>query len=161
MVLLGDEAQVEAHFSQFGYSANPDTRQVHSLRWTYHRLTNHFGCTRWNSYVTWVMWNLISIRLETMLVFVQDSWTVCAKPTIGSEIILDTPDGTPWWQSSCRSLFWYVSRLCYYWRNLGAWFAQNVPWARKSFWTHPMELLGDLGHVESRFGADTVSVGAW
>jgi hypothetical protein len=42
------------------------------------------------------MWNLISIRLETMLVFVQDSWTVCAKPTIGSEIILDTPDGTPW-----------------------------------------------------------------
>jgi hypothetical protein len=22
----------------------------------------------------------------------------------------------------------------------------------KSFWTHPMELLGDMGHVESRFG---------
>jgi hypothetical protein len=42
------------------------------------------------------MWNLISIRLETMLVFVQDSWTVCAKRTIGSEIVLDTSDGTPW-----------------------------------------------------------------
>jgi hypothetical protein len=27
----------------------------------------------------------------------------------------------------------------------------NVPLAQKSFWTHPMELLGDVGHVESRF----------
>ena len=29
-------------------------------------------------------------------------------------------------------------------------------------WTHPMELLGDMGHVESRFGpfGDSVSVGA-
>jgi hypothetical protein len=25
----------------------------------------------------------------------QDSWTVCTKHTIGSEIILDTPNGTP------------------------------------------------------------------
>ena len=32
----------------------------------------------------------------------------------------------------------------------------------KSFWTHPMELLGDVGLVESRFGpfGDSVSVGA-
>jgi hypothetical protein len=28
----------------------------------------------------------------------------------------------------------------------------NVPQARKSFWTHTMELLGDVGHVESCFG---------
>jgi hypothetical protein len=28
----------------------------------------------------------------------------------------------------------------------------NVPWAQKSFWTHLMELLGDVGHVESYFG---------
>jgi hypothetical protein len=28
----------------------------------------------------------------------------------------------------------------------------NVPLAQKSFWTHPMELLGDVGHVESHFG---------
>ena len=27
-------------------------------------------------------------------------------------------------------------------------FAPNVPWARKLFWTHRMELLGDVGHVE-------------
>jgi hypothetical protein len=25
----------------------------------------------------------------------------------------------------------------------------NVPSAQQSFWTHPMELLGDVGHVES------------
>jgi hypothetical protein len=31
-------------------------------------------------------------------------------------------------------------------------FASNVSQAQKSFWTHTMELLGDLGHVESRFG---------
>jgi hypothetical protein len=31
----------------------------------------------------------------------------------------------------------------------------------ESFWTHLMELLGDVGHVESRFGpfGDSVSVG--
>jgi hypothetical protein len=61
----------------------------------YHRLRNHFGHTGWISYVTWVMWNLISVHLEMVLVFVQDKCTVCTKHTIGSEIILDTPDGTP------------------------------------------------------------------
>ena len=58
MILLGDEAQLEARFGLFGYSTNLDARSVHGLRRTYHRL-------------------------------------------------------------------------------------------RKSFWTHPMELLGDVGHVES------------
>jgi hypothetical protein len=32
------------------------------------------------------------------------------------------------------------------------WFALNKPRARKSFWTHLMELLGDEAHVEARFG---------
>jgi hypothetical protein len=45
--------------------------------------------------VTWVMWNLISVRMEMVLVSVQDRCTACAKCTIGSEIILDTPNGTP------------------------------------------------------------------
>ena len=39
--------------------------------------------------------NLISVCLEIVLVLVQDRCTVCAKRTIGSEIILATPDGTP------------------------------------------------------------------
>jgi hypothetical protein len=40
------------------------------------------------------MWNLVLVRLETVLVSVQDGCTVCAKRTIGSEIILDAPDET-------------------------------------------------------------------
>jgi hypothetical protein len=40
-------------------------------------------------------------------------------------------------------------------------FAQNIPQAQKSFWTHPIEHLGDVGHVESHFGPfrDSVSIG--
>ena len=32
--------------------------------------------------------------------------------------------------------------------------------AQKSFWTHPMVLLGDVGQEESRFGLLGASVGA-
>ena len=35
------------------------------------------------------------IHLEMVLVFVQDRCTVYAKHTIGSDIILDAPNGTP------------------------------------------------------------------
>ena len=49
MVLLGDEAQVLAHFGLFRDCANLDA----------------------------------------------DKCTVCAERTIGSEIVLDAPDGTP------------------------------------------------------------------
>jgi hypothetical protein len=40
------------------------------------------------------MWNFVSVRLEIVLVSVQDRCTVCAKCTIVSEIVLDAPDGT-------------------------------------------------------------------
>ena len=36
-----------------------------------------------------------SVRLEMVLVLVQDRCTVCAKHTVVSEIVLDEPDGTP------------------------------------------------------------------
>ena len=36
-----------------------------------------------------------SVRLEMVLVLVQDRCTVCAKHTIGLDIVLDAPDGTP------------------------------------------------------------------
>ena len=66
--------------------------------------------------VMWVMWNLISIHLFMVLVSVQIWCAVCAKHTIGSEIVLDAP----------------------------------------------VELLGDVGHVESHFDlfGDGLSVGA-
>ena len=35
------------------------------------------------------------VHLEIVLVSVQDRFMVCAKGTIGSEIVLDAPDGTP------------------------------------------------------------------
>ena len=36
-----------------------------------------------------------SVLLEMELVLVQDRCAVCAKRTIGSDIVLDAPDGTP------------------------------------------------------------------
>jgi hypothetical protein len=67
---------------------------MHGLCWTYHRVKNHFGRTQWNSLVTWVIWNLASFHLETLLGPVQDRCMLCSRCTIGSGIILDTPDGT-------------------------------------------------------------------
>jgi hypothetical protein len=46
MVLLGDEAQLEARFGLFGDSVNLHTRYVHGLHRMNHRLRNSFGCTR-------------------------------------------------------------------------------------------------------------------
>jgi hypothetical protein len=43
----------------------------------------------------WVMWNLVSVRLEILLLSVQYRCTVCAERNIGSEIVLDVPDDTP------------------------------------------------------------------
>jgi hypothetical protein len=95
MVLLCDVAQVEARFGLFGDNANLDASPVNGLPKTDHRLKNIFGRTRCDSLVTWVMSNLVSIRLEMVLLSVQDWCTVCAKYTIGSGIALDAPDGTP------------------------------------------------------------------
>ena len=36
-----------------------------------------------------------SVRLEMVLVLVQDRCTVCVKHTIGSDIVLDAPDRPP------------------------------------------------------------------
>ena len=41
--------------------------------------------------MTRVMSNHVSVRLEMVLVSVQDSCMVCAKRTIGSETVLDAP----------------------------------------------------------------------
>jgi hypothetical protein len=46
MVLLGDEAQVEARFSTFADNANLDAILVPGLRQTYHSLRKRIECTR-------------------------------------------------------------------------------------------------------------------
>ena len=61
------------------------------LHRTYHRLENHFGRTRWNSKLTRVLSSHVLVRLEMVLVSVQDRCMVCVKRTIGLEIILEAP----------------------------------------------------------------------
>ena len=41
--------------------------------------------------MTLVLWKLVSVRLEIVLVSVQDRCTVCAKRTIGSDIAFNAP----------------------------------------------------------------------
>ena len=41
--------------------------------------------------MTWVLWNPVSDCLEIVLVSVQDRCTVCAKRTIGLDVVLNTP----------------------------------------------------------------------
>ena len=35
------------------------------------------------------------VRLEIVLIFMQDRCTICVEHTIGLETVLDAPDGTP------------------------------------------------------------------
>ena len=71
--------------------------------------------------------------------------TVCAKRTIGLEIVLD----------HLMELLGDVGHVESCFGLLGA----SVG-AQKSFWTHPMVLLRDVGQVESRFGLLGANVGA-
>jgi hypothetical protein len=44
--------------------------------------------------MTWVMWNLISVSIDTVLVSLQDRFIVSTERTTSLKIILDTNDGT-------------------------------------------------------------------
>jgi hypothetical protein len=72
------------------------------------------------------MWNRVSVHLETLLVSVQNRYTVCSKRIIGSEIVLGAP----------------VRCTVYTKRTI----------AQKLFWAHPMALLGYETQLEARFG---------
>jgi hypothetical protein len=45
--------------------------------------------------VTRLKWKLVSVRLEIVLILMQDRCTVGAEHTIGLKIILEEADGTP------------------------------------------------------------------
>ena len=45
--------------------------------------------------MTRLKWKLVSVLSDIVLIWTQDRSTVCIERTIGSEIILDVPDGTP------------------------------------------------------------------
>jgi len=51
---------------------------MHGLHGTYDRLRNQLGHTGYNSLMMCVIWNLASVRLETVLVLVEDMCTVYA-----------------------------------------------------------------------------------
>ena len=61
----------------------------------YHRLRNRFGHTKWYYKVMRLKWKLNSVCMEIVLILTQVRCTVCAKGTIGPDIILDAPNGTP------------------------------------------------------------------
>jgi hypothetical protein len=46
--------------------------------------------------VTRLKWKLDLVRLVIVLTLTQDRCMVCVDCTIDLEIVLDTPDGTPW-----------------------------------------------------------------
>jgi hypothetical protein len=48
---------------------------------------------------------VLSFRLEIVLMSALDGCTVCTECTMGMEIILGTPDATPRWLVSSGSLF--------------------------------------------------------
>jgi hypothetical protein len=54
---------------------------------------------------------LISVRLEIVLISAQDRCMVCAECTTGVEIILGTPVGTPRLRVSSGSSFWSVLEI--------------------------------------------------
>ena len=45
--------------------------------------------------MTRLKWKLVSVHLKIVLILTQDWSTVCVERTIGLEIVLDAPDGTP------------------------------------------------------------------
>jgi hypothetical protein len=94
MELLGDMGLVKSHFGPFGDGVSVDASYMHGLRQTYHRLSSRFGITRWYSSVMRLKWKLILVYLEIVLISMRDRCMVCTEHTIGSEIVLDAPDGT-------------------------------------------------------------------
>ena len=46
-----------------------------------------------------------SVRLHIVLVLMKDRCMLCSKRTIGLDIILDAPEGTPWCHRLCLISF--------------------------------------------------------
>jgi hypothetical protein len=83
MELLGHMGHLESHFGPIRDSFSVIARYMRGLHQTYHRLRNHFGCTRWYSKVTRLKWKLVLVSLEIVLMLTQDRCTVCTECTMG------------------------------------------------------------------------------
>jgi hypothetical protein len=86
---------VDARLGPFGDSANLGARLVHGFALNRPQAQKSFWTHRIEHLGDGGHVDLISVRLEIVLVSVQDRCTVCAKHTIASEIVLNAPDDTP------------------------------------------------------------------
>jgi Fe-S-cluster-containing dehydrogenase component len=111
--------------------------------------------------VIWVKWKLISAHLKIVLILTQDSCMVCTECAIDSEIVLGVPDGTPRSHGSSGSLFWFIWRLLILAQDR-CMVCADCARAWKSFWPHPMELVGNVGQMEAHFSlfGDNVNLDA-
>jgi hypothetical protein len=105
------------------------------------------------------MWNLTSFCLEIVLVLVQDRCIVCAKHTIGLEIVLDAPDGTPRWRGSSESLVYLEIVLILMQDRCTICVEHTI--GSENILDTPDGTPSDVGHVEALFFpfGDSVSVG--
>jgi hypothetical protein len=104
----------------------------------------------------------------SLLSLSRQSYCQCKNPMVllsdightSLEIILDAPDGTPKWLGSSESLV-HLKILLFLMQDRCIVCVDRTI-GLKIVWTHPMELLGDVGHVDSCFFLfeDSVSVGA-
>jgi hypothetical protein len=62
--------------------------------------------------VTRLKWKLHKVHLEIVLLLMYDWCTVCVERTVGLEIVLDAPDGTPRLRGSCGILFRSILEQC-------------------------------------------------
>jgi hypothetical protein len=94
MELLGDMGHMESHLFLFGDSISVSARLVHDLLQMYHRLRNRFGCTQWYSKVMSSSESLVLVHVEIRVILMQDRCIVCVKHAIGTDIVMDSLDGT-------------------------------------------------------------------
>ena len=85
---------METCFAPFGDSASVGPRKVHGLRQTYHRLRHRFNAPM-VLLGDEAQVQAHSVRVEIVLILTQDRCAACVERTLGLEIILDAPDGTP------------------------------------------------------------------
>jgi hypothetical protein len=73
--------------------------------------------------------------------------TVCAKLSIATKFILDTPNGILGDEAPMEAHFGLFGHSANLETRIGRWFASKVPSPQKTFWRHPMVLLGDEAQV--------------
>ena len=109
----------------------------------------------------YVKLKLILVRIGIVLVSARDGCMVRAERTIGLEIILAAPDGTPRDEVKSKLISVHLDTVLISAQDRCTICAERTM-AWKSFWAHPMVLLGDVSHVEARFGpfGDSVNLDA-